>query len=330
MIIGRLLTSAALFTRFSAFSFTAALPLLGAATVAPGLSGLHAVMLVGIALAFHVFGYVLNDVVDLPIDRTHPLRQHYPLVRGTITPRAALVVALIQVPVACVLALQLAAPPLAYATLAAAFGLLAVYDIWGKRTAYPLLMDLLQGLGCCALVLFGTAAISGRPSQLTALICMVMCVYLVLINGVHGGLRDLTNDFAHGVLTTPILMGVRPSPSGLIIPRRFVAYALGLQVLLVTLVFTPLSLGWLAYKRVPLTVTTVAEVVMVAVACLLLVLAAANLQAPRRLATIGTWHIVVLLSMVLMLLFPMMGNELATTLLVVYLLPLCWTFAPRR
>jgi 4-hydroxybenzoate polyprenyltransferase len=324
----RRLLSVALFTRFAAFSFSAVLPLLGAATVVPSLHAGATLRLLGVAASFHLFGYVLNDIVDLPVDRTHPLRQLYPLVMGTISPRVALMMVLAQIPLATALTLQLNPQPLAYGALSAAFCLVAFYDVCGKRSSYPVFLDLIQGLGCCALVLFGAYAVGGRPNQLTVVICSAVAVYAVLINGVHGGLRDLANDVAHGVHTTPIFLGVRPVPSGITIPRRFVAYALSLQVLLELLVIMPFFIGWLPYKLGLLIAALVTEGVLLGGSYVLLALAVASLRHPKRLATIGTWHIVLLLTMVLVLVLPMMGSTLAITLIAAYLAPLLWAFAP--
>ncbi len=56
----------------------------GAATPAwPRLLGIFAV-----GLAFHVFAYVFNDVIDLPVDRTQPRRAGDPLVKGEVSVNA--------------------------------------------------------------------------------------------------------------------------------------------------------------------------------------------------------------------------------------------------
>ena len=64
------------------FGFSGMLPLLGVATVFPAVSIMDIALLLLVALVFHNFAYLLNDVVDLPIDRTQPTRADYPLVRG--------------------------------------------------------------------------------------------------------------------------------------------------------------------------------------------------------------------------------------------------------
>ena len=94
--LGALLVEVARFARLSVSGFSLALPLVGAAAVSAALTPLQVAGLVAVGLAFHVFGYVSNDVIDLPIDRTQPLRHADPLVRGAIGRRQALAFACLQ------------------------------------------------------------------------------------------------------------------------------------------------------------------------------------------------------------------------------------------
>jgi hypothetical protein len=52
----------------------------------------------------------------------------------------------------------------------------------------------------------------------------------VLVNGVHGGLRDLPNDLAHGSHTTAIQFGARPAGSGVLVPASLRRYCWSLQI----------------------------------------------------------------------------------------------------
>jgi hypothetical protein len=54
-----------------------------------------------VGAAFHIYSCVLNDVVDLDIDRSQVRRRSDPLVRGTVSPTAAHVFALIQLRSSC-------------------------------------------------------------------------------------------------------------------------------------------------------------------------------------------------------------------------------------
>ncbi|HMQ31748.1 MAG TPA: UbiA family prenyltransferase [Chloroflexaceae bacterium] len=225
------------FFRVSASGATLVLPLLGAASAGRGLTGRRAAGLLGVAAAFHAFAYVHNDVCDLEVDRTQPLRAAYPLVRGAVSPRAALAVALGCAAGAFALDAGMGPgrAPARRAHLAAAFGLLAAYNRWGKRCPAPPLTDLAQALGWAALIGYGAAA-EGRATRLTGLLAAYEVALIMMVNGVHGALRDLGNDAARGARTTAIMLGAEERPGGgLVVPPALAAYALALQAALLAL-----------------------------------------------------------------------------------------------
>ena len=65
----RRLQAVGLFVRLSALGTTLAVVLLGAASVSPALPWATAAVLVIVAVGFHVYFFVSNDVIDLPVDR---------------------------------------------------------------------------------------------------------------------------------------------------------------------------------------------------------------------------------------------------------------------
>ena len=232
----RRLAAIARFTRFSAVGGTVLLPVLGAAAVVPLPRPSLVAGLVAVAIAFHLFAYVVNDVVDLPVDRTEPRSAASPLVTGAMRPWQALAIAVAQVPIAAGLTALLGGGAAGQAALAAGLVLLAAYDVWGKRCPFPPLTDLVQGLGWAAMVVYGAVA-AGGVTPLAWLLAAYVVVFIVFLNGVHGSLRDLANDHRHGVRTTAIVLGARPDPDGTPrVPGRLVAYAVALQVALVAIV----------------------------------------------------------------------------------------------
>ena len=248
---GKVLEVLQQFIRFPAFGFTAMLPLLGAATVTRQLASHQTLGLLGVALAFHGFSYVLNDVIDLPLDRTQSLRAEAPLVRGLIRPGTALAFALLQAPAAFVITAWLGGESSAYLALGAAFVLMAVYDALGKRTTFPPATDLIQGVAWGALVFYGASMASASPTTLTVYLFAFVVVYIVMLNGVHASLRDLANDLARGMRSTAILLGARPRGAGqLAIPRRLRLYAWALQAASVGLLGWPLLQNKLDYQPV--------------------------------------------------------------------------------
>lgn len=195
-----------------------------------------------VGLAFHVFAYVFNDVIDLPIDRTQPLRAGDPLVKGEISVNQALTLALMMIPLAALLSAVLGATWTAQLILLGSFAAMAVYDLWGKRCFCPLLTDLAQGLGWGGLTLWAAMLVGGELTATAWLAFGFGAGYIVLINGVHGGLRDLANDLATGSRTTAIFFGSRPSLKGARITAGLRAFAIAAQLLLVGLGLAALSL----------------------------------------------------------------------------------------
>lgn len=178
------------------------------------------------ALAFHVAVYVVNDIVDLPIDRTETRRAASPLVRGTITVTQAAIIAA----ASAVLALAFAASLAAVVPMGVALVSLLAYDVWGKRCPTPPLTDLVQGVGWAALVWFGSAA-AGSATRDTLWLGVYVVVAILLVNGVHGAVRDLANDQAHGARTTALWLGGTIDDLGVAtIPKRLWVYAIMLHL----------------------------------------------------------------------------------------------------
>jgi 4-hydroxybenzoate polyprenyltransferase len=228
--------------RFSALSFSLMLPLLGASTAdLPRTAPWRLAGLLAVGLVFHIFAYVLNDVIDLPLDCTEPLRADSPMVLGLVRRSDALVLALVQVPLVFLVHAWLGGGIAAALALLCALGLMAIYDVFGKRIAFPPLSDAVQGLAWAALAAYGTFASGGILTGRSGVLLALVFVYVLMINGVHGGLRDLVNDAHHGARTTALFLGGGGvGLERLAIPRGLLVYALALQGLLLGI-----SLLWL-------------------------------------------------------------------------------------
>lgn len=282
--------------RLHLYFFSGCLPLLGAAAAivsAPtdAVAGARSIPwtlpagLLLVALGFHAFAYVLNDVVDLAIDRHNPWRGHDPMVRGALGRGTALAIAA---------AAALASMPLAHAlgglrallALVAGCACIVVYDVYGKRTRVPPLTDAVQGLAWACLVLVGAAAASrgeapistagaglagrvdvlnsaataltpvasGAPELFTTIQGAFSAVtwiafahsglFVLALNGVHGGLRDLGSDLAHGARTTAVVLGARLDADGrLHVTWPLRAFAAAATLAVVGIVTVPLLSG---------------------------------------------------------------------------------------
>lgn len=219
------------FTRVHYFGFTAMLTLLGASYYTNALGrvdGPSNRVLLGlllVAACFHVFAYVSNDVFDLDVDRQSPKRQRDPLVTGQISVATALAIALSAIPVSLLTTLLLVdfsswQTLRCLGVLAAAYLLMTFYNWKGKRLRVPLFTDAIQGISWGLLALYGAlvTGASNDTSLATALEkCWVLGAYgagfIFLINGIHGGLRDLPTDLREKRRTTAILLGAQPDPA---------------------------------------------------------------------------------------------------------------------
>jgi 4-hydroxybenzoate polyprenyltransferase len=308
--------TAASFVRLSALGVTGFLPFLGAASsatpLAPAARPVLAIMLA--AVSFHIYAYVGNDVVDLPIDRTAPARWCSPLVLGTVRPATAAAVAAAQVPIAAAEIWWGGGGVPGTAAVLAACALMLAYNLWGKRTGVPPVTDLAQGLGWAAFTLAGVF-VAGRPGSATGWLVAFITVYIVLANGVHGSIRDIRNDLRYAVRSTAILLGARPGTGrSLSLPPAVVRYALGLQAILIGLALAPAIAA-----RSP---GTVAAVALVAAASFALLRAALRCVSDERLLrSSGALHLIVTLLLPLAFLVSGMPRWLALALVVFFIAP---------
>lgn len=309
--------------RLSAFGATALLPLLGAASADRRLEGRRAIGLLGVAAAFHAFAYLHNDLCDLDLDRTQPLRADYPLVRGSLTPRTVRVLALTAIPVAFALDTLVAAPERAHSRrirLAAAMLLLAAYNRWGKSYPFPPLTDLIQAAGWAALIGYGAAATGHRDNRLVSLLSSYELLLIMQVNGIHGALRDLANDYARGARTTAIWLGARPQPDGgTSLPPAVAIYALSLQAALTLL---PLVGVGSALPKTQPGVRRRAATGVTLVTILQLIVLVMGAWRRARPADVGMLHLILILSAPIALVGPRMAPAPRSMLLLAHILPL--------
>jgi len=336
----RRLQAIGLFVRLSALGTTLAVLLLGAASVAPSLPWGTAAVLVAVAIGFHLFAYLLNDVVDLPIDRHEPRRAISPLVRGTVTPGVTLAVAMAAVPLSVAVAVAGPGGGRAVMALVVAFALMAVYDLGGKRSPVPWLLDLVQGLGWASLLLYGAAA-RGPWTPLTWWLFAFWTCFIVLANGVHGGLRDLENDAHCGAFSTAIAMGARAGPDGrLVIPPRTIAYGWALHWVVVAIVVGAWMGNDLGYGGLTRSATLVAIVVLAGAGAWALSAAVAAGGEPATLRLAGTLHLLLLMALPVALLIPWLRSGFRAVVVLGFVAPLAglgwlpdvvrWARHPRR
>jgi 4-hydroxybenzoate polyprenyltransferase len=267
---------------------------------ATGGARLSLVVLIGlllVGLLFHVVAFALNDIFDLELDRTEPTRALGPLVAGQITPMAAGIVVAVTCAASFVVDLAffgLSGPRSSSAgtvALASGYACLAFYDAFSKRLPVPLVADAMQGVGWACLVWYGGVRAGGATAA-TLLAALFVVGFVVIVNAVHGGLRDLNNDSARGVRTAAIMFGARVAGDGVSVPPRLRGLAWLLQgALALIALLSPLGVSggfglWTVWYLLCLATT--------AAAALLLREGLRSVERPQRFLNIGAAHILAL------------------------------------
>ncbi len=322
--IKRFLSDTLVIIRFAAFGSTMVMVLLGAASASPDLSVAKIVALISASFFFHGFVYISNDLIDLDIDRTQKVRIDSPLVQGHFSRISLLIFALLELLLCFLITLESNNPSAAIFFLAVSIACMTVYNLWGKRANLPLLTDSIQGVGWGAFTLYGATFAHGKLEPLNLVVFAFFFVYTLIVSGVHANLRDLPNDLDHDVLTTPIVLGVRPDAQGrLKLSRRLIAYAIVLQLALNGLVLMALLENWFRYEPATQYLAGILSLIVIAYSVFLGI---KTLNAVGRdfeiMVRIGLLHLLVLLGALVAAFAIYLGPELLLVLLTTYILPL--------
>jgi len=156
----------------------------------------------------HVYGFVVNDIVDLKVDRLSSEISDRPLVSGTISKRNAWIFAIVS------MALSLAI---------AAFLSLRVF----------------VGAGIFLLILYGASSV-GKMTELAWIVAVLGTIQVLFMQFIAGGLKDAENDYGAKANTLAIKMGVRVENKKMFVPLSFKALAYFLQAIDIALIFISL------------------------------------------------------------------------------------------
>ncbi|MBI5928624.1 MAG: UbiA family prenyltransferase [Chloroflexi bacterium] len=191
--------------------------------------------LVGLGLTTHLFGFALNDLIDHPVDRTHPARQKHPLTTGALTRHEAWSFTLLQIPLAFLfLWLCLSHGWAGSLMLGASLVCSIIYDLWSKWGRLPrLIPEIALAASVSLLGLSVMFARTTTPPTSALLWAMALGLGLLLLNSVSSGLKDLKTDLAYGARSFVIAIGTRvETDDSLLIPPALRRYSLILQSLM--------------------------------------------------------------------------------------------------
>jgi len=188
----------------------------------------------------HVYGFVVNDIMDLGIDKLSDELKDRPLVSGKISKKAAWTFALLSMIFAFLIAIFLAFHYYSFFSfpfliLSALF--ITIYDVISKK--YPA-MDVFVAGGIFLLILYGATSINPHLTSLAWVICGLGTIQVLFMQFIAGGLKDAEHDYKAKAKTLAISLGVKCEDKKLFIPFPFKSLAYGIQIVDIILLFMPL------------------------------------------------------------------------------------------
>jgi 4-hydroxybenzoate polyprenyltransferase len=188
----------------------------------------------------HIYGFVLNDVVDVRVDKKSKELGQRPLVSGTISIRGGYGFAISGLLLMLVLGIIMVFPDFkAYSILCTAALLATIYNFISKKIPG---MDFFVAGAVGVLTLFGSATVSTEFTTLAYVIAFLAFFQVMFMNIVAGGLKDIDHDSAAGGRTLAVAMGCRVNARArnkLIIPVSFKAMAHMIELIFILLVIGP-------------------------------------------------------------------------------------------
>jgi 4-hydroxybenzoate polyprenyltransferase len=228
-------------TRLFNMGLTAVAPVLGALSM----WNIHTMSLLKLFILFiigslaHIYGFALNDVIDIRVDKLSKDLSARPLVRGSITRRKVAVFAISCMIGSFLLSLVFFSELLQYLLLIfillIAYFFATVYDIASKK--YPG-MDLFVAGAVFFLILFGASTI-GTPTLLAYIVAFIGGLQVLFMNMINGAIKDIDHDKQGSANTIAIRLGARIHAGVVSLPLSFKTTGYLIEIARITLIFIP-------------------------------------------------------------------------------------------
>jgi 4-hydroxybenzoate polyprenyltransferase len=228
-------------TRLFNMGLTGVAPVLGALSMwTTGTLSLPQLMvLFFIGCLAHSYGFVLNDVIDLNLDKLSIELISRPLVRGSITRKRAAWFALFCMIGSFILSILFYSGPVQYTILFAilllAYFLATVYDITSKK--FPG-MDLFVASAVFFLIIFGAFTI-GSPTRLAWTVAFIGGLQVLFMNMINGAIKDIDHDSEGKAHTLAIWLGAKVHAGIIALPLSFRTTGYLIEIVRTILIFVP-------------------------------------------------------------------------------------------
>lgn len=193
-----------------------------------------------------IFGFVLNDFVDIEVDKKSKELQQRPLVSGVISKQTALWICF-----TCIMLTMITFFILFYGKVITylrffsvicmliAWILGSIYDVYGKKIFAS---DILVALSVSFIFLIGALGVNEQPTVFTWIIFLLTFNNLFHMNAIEGGIKDADHDVFMNVNNIALRSGVTVKDTSLFIPNRFKILGMSVRFSSVVLLFIPFIL----------------------------------------------------------------------------------------
>jgi 4-hydroxybenzoate polyprenyltransferase len=228
-------------SRLFNMGFTGVAPVLGALSMwnIGELSLPRLFILFIIGCLSHAYGFIINDVVDIKLDKLSKELTTRPLVSGTITRKKATLFALCCMIASFLLSLifytEMTRFLLLIAILLLAYALATIYDISSKK--YPG-MDIFVASAIVFLILFGASTI-GTPTTLAWIVALIGGLQVLFMNFINGTIKDIDHDEKGMANTLAIRLGAKTEGGRVTLPLSFKTTGYAIELLRIFLIFVP-------------------------------------------------------------------------------------------
>jgi 4-hydroxybenzoate polyprenyltransferase len=199
-------------------------------------------VLFAIGCLAHAYGFVLNDIFDVPVDRLSKDLSLRPLVNGSITFRHATIFAFGCLILSFLLTRFFFTSQSQYLfivfILIIAYLLATVYNALSKK--YPG-MDLFVASAVFFLILFGAATV-GTPTLLAWTVAFIGGLQVLFMNMINGAIKDIDHDKEGSAHTLAILLGAKAHAGVMELPLSFKTTGYLIEIVRTVLVFAPFLL----------------------------------------------------------------------------------------
>jgi 4-hydroxybenzoate polyprenyltransferase len=196
-------------------------------------NGINLIIIFFVGILYHIYGFVLNEYIDIEVDKKSLDLQKKPLVSGLIPKEHALVISFLAAISSSLLTIIFFPSIFTILFILLAIVLGGIYDVYGKKIIGS---DFILASGFIFFFLFGASTVSINFPYLIYIVSCISFLHIAFSNAVEGGLKDADHDYLATAKTLAIKMKVKVTVGKITVPSKFKAFAYGMKIVYIGLI----------------------------------------------------------------------------------------------